>query len=386
MLRRDLVERGAHDADLAVHHPAGPTTSAPASACAMAISAYRTRVASLSTAPSGVEHAAVAVVGELVEAQVGHHDERVADLGARRRRTARLRMPSGSVAPLPTASRVAGHAEQHDAAEPRGRRLRDSRAQRGARVLHDAGHRRDRRRGVEPLAHEQRQHETGRVQPGLGDEPTQRRRAPQPPRTLGREAHDQVALRRAPPRRLLGRQTGSPCSSAARRSESPCSASASASAATDGVSARTSTRRPCSSAVFAVAGPMHATTVRGVRLARDADQVAHRARRGEQHRVEAAGLDRLAGLGRRRCRTHGAVGRDVLDLPAELDEPGDEGLGGDVGARQEDAVDRVEDRRRTRGKSSSRPDAGLLAARHEVGAHAERDRAPRRSARRRRRP
>ena len=61
--------------------PLGPTMSTPASAWASAISAYAASVASLSTSPSGVEHAAVAVVGELVEAQVAHHGERVADLG-----------------------------------------------------------------------------------------------------------------------------------------------------------------------------------------------------------------------------------------------------------------------------------------------------------------
>ena len=67
-----LVERRADGADLAVHHPAGPTSgrrprparppsrrSAPAS--------RRCR-----PTPSAVEHAAVPVVGELVQAQVGH--------------------------------------------------------------------------------------------------------------------------------------------------------------------------------------------------------------------------------------------------------------------------------------------------------------------------
>ena len=85
---------------------------------------------------------------------------------------------------------------------------------------------------------------------------------------------------------------------------------------------------------------------RGVRLAGDADQVAHRGRRGEDHRVVAAGLDRLADRGGRRRGAHRAVGRDVVDLPAALDQAGDQVLGRDVGARQEDPVDRVEDRRR----------------------------------------
>ena len=61
-----------------------------------------------------------------------------------------------------------------------------------------------------------------------------------------------------------------------------------------------------------------------MRLAGDADQVAHGARRREQDRVEDAGLDRLAGLRGRRSGADGAVRRDVLDLPAELDEAGDD--------------------------------------------------------------
>ena len=97
------VQRGADRADLAVHHAARadhvrrrPRPARPPS--------RRTApsVASLSTRPSGRQHAAVPVVGELVQAQVGHDHDVVADLGDARRATATLSMPSGSVAPEPT--------------------------------------------------------------------------------------------------------------------------------------------------------------------------------------------------------------------------------------------------------------------------------------------
>ncbi len=107
-----------------------------------------------------------------------------------------------------------------------------------------------------------------------------------------------------------------------------------------------------------------------VRLARDADQVADGRGRREENGVEAAALDRLTRVRRRRRRAHGPVGGDVVDLPPELDQPGDQRLRGDVGARQEDAVDRVEDRvvRRPVLQESGR---GLLAARHQVRLHTE---------------
>ena len=157
--------------------PLGPTMSTPASAWASAISAYASSVASLSTRPSAVEHAAVAVVGELVEAQVAHHGERVADLGdhvgdrdvedavgvdgaGAGRRPSSSGMPNSITPPSPSSAASATALQQRDAG-----------------VLDDARHRRDRPRLVEALAHEQRQHQLPRLERGLGDQPAQRRRA-----------------------------------------------------------------------------------------------------------------------------------------------------------------------------------------------------------------
>src|SRR5258708_1379345 len=62
-------------------------------------------------------------------------------------------------------------------------------------------------------------------------------------------------------RRSEGRSTGSPAAIAASRRAVPNAASASASTAALGLGASTSTRSPCSRAVFAVCGPIHAITV-----------------------------------------------------------------------------------------------------------------------------
>ena len=118
-------------------------------------------------APAVVEHAAVAVVGELVEAQVGLHDEPARGcLDGDAGRDVEDAVGVGGA----RAACVAhlGHAEQHHAADAGGRGIRHRLRQALERVLHDARHRRDRHRGGHALAHEQRQHELRRVQAGLG--------------------------------------------------------------------------------------------------------------------------------------------------------------------------------------------------------------------------
>ena len=71
----------ADHADLAVHHPAGADdVDAGRGLGERHLGVHLQRRVVVDRAV-GVEHAAVAVVGELVEAQVGHHRQRVADLG-----------------------------------------------------------------------------------------------------------------------------------------------------------------------------------------------------------------------------------------------------------------------------------------------------------------
>ena len=119
------------------------------------------------------------VVGELVEAQVGHHDEVRADR--------RHQVPDGAVEDAvgiggPRADRVpvAGHPEEHHAADADlGGDLRRL-DQRLPGVVDHPGHRRDRQRHIDALPDEQRQHELGRVEPGLGDQSPQRGSAAQP--------------------------------------------------------------------------------------------------------------------------------------------------------------------------------------------------------------
>ena len=111
---------------------------------------------------------------------------------------------------------------------------------------------------------------------------------------------------------------------------------------------------------------------RRVRLTRDADEVAHGAARREERRVEATGLDRLASLGGRRRSTHGAVRRNVLNLPAQLGQPCRESLRGDIRAWEEDAVDGIDQLVVRRPLLEQCLGRGLADG-HEVRLHAEGD-------------
>ena len=88
--------------------------------------------------------------------------------------------------------------------------------------------------------------------------------------------------------------------------------------------------------------PDHRDHRGGVGLAGDADEVAYGRGGGEDHRIELARLDGVTGGRRGRGGPHGPVGGDIVALPAELDQAGDQRLGGDVGSGQEDPVDRVQ--------------------------------------------
>ena len=222
---------------------------------------------------------------------------------------------------------------------------------------------------------EQRQHQLAGPHRRLGDQPPQGRRTAQPPRSDLREPHAlaigyfELARRRVVGRRSDGLVTGWPDSSSEARRAAPKSASASTSSSTDGFGGQHVDAQAVLLGGLGRGRADHRDDRRGVRLAGDADQVAHRRGRGEHDRVELARLDRLAGRGRRRRGAHGAVGRDVVDLPAEVDQAGHEGLGGDVGARQEDPVDRVE-QVVVRRPVLEQPAGGLLAGGHQVGVQA----------------
>ena len=105
-------------ADLAVHHPGrgddvGPGLGLGHGHLGVALEGQVV----VDVAPV-VEDAAVAVVGVLVEAQVGDEHHGVAELVARGRRSATWTIPSGSQAPLPTASLAAGTPKRTTAGTP----------------------------------------------------------------------------------------------------------------------------------------------------------------------------------------------------------------------------------------------------------------------------
>ena len=111
------------------------------------------------------------VVGELVEAQVG--DDGQPGAAATLARTARARMPVGSVAQPPSASRRAGMPKSITAPTPASAAARTASGRGGFAVLDHPGHQRQWPRLGQPVRDEQRLDEVGRVQPGLGDEATQ---------------------------------------------------------------------------------------------------------------------------------------------------------------------------------------------------------------------
>ena len=161
--------------------PLGATTSAPASAWATAASAYRSRVASLSTVAARGEHAAVAVVGVLVEAQVGHEHERVADLVAQ---VAQRHLHDAVGVPGPGARGVLVARARRTGSRPGTPsvgELGHLLAEALAGVLHDAGQRGDRLRLVDALAHEERGDQVVDDEAGLGHQAAQGRRGAQPP-------------------------------------------------------------------------------------------------------------------------------------------------------------------------------------------------------------
>ena len=137
------------------------------------------------------------MVGELVEAEVGLHDETVADLGDD---GARGHVEDALGVGRPRADGVARrrYAEEHDAAEARTGRAGGERAHTVEAVLLDARHGGDRLRGAQALAHENGQHEVPGRHVRLADEAAQSGRRTQ---AAGADARAEAArlcgLRRA---------------------------------------------------------------------------------------------------------------------------------------------------------------------------------------------
>ena len=123
--------------------PTGATTSAPASAWAMRHARVALERGVVVDGAVGVEHAAVAVVGVLVEAEVGHQHDVVADLVAQ---VAQGDLHDALGVPGARAPGVllAGTPNRITAGMPRPASSAHLLAQRLRGVLHDAGHRGDR--------------------------------------------------------------------------------------------------------------------------------------------------------------------------------------------------------------------------------------------------
>ena len=186
MLESVGVERGADGADLAVHHPARRHDVGAGLRLGdrgLGVDLERGVVVDR---PVVADDPAVPVAGVLVDAEIGHQHDVVADLAAQlaerdlhdavgvERRRAHLVL-------------VGRHAEQHHGAHSHRRQFDHALAQALDGVLVDAGQRADLDRGVDALADEQRRDQIGDCDIGLGDQITQRRRAPQPARPVDRE-------------------------------------------------------------------------------------------------------------------------------------------------------------------------------------------------------
>ena len=166
------VERGTDHGDLAVHHPAGPDHVHSGRGLRARHVGVHLEGGVVVDAAVGGEHPAVAVVGELVETQVGHHRQGVTHLGDHIG-DGEVEDPVGVEPPAAGGVLGLGDAEQHHAAQAELGRLGDRLGQRAPGVLDDAGHRGDRARLAQALTDEDRQHQLPRLDRRLRDEPAQ---------------------------------------------------------------------------------------------------------------------------------------------------------------------------------------------------------------------
>ena len=172
-------------ADLAVHHPARRDDVSAGTGLGhrgLGVDLERRVVVDVAAL---VEHAAVAVVGVLVDAEVGDQRRRRRRRRRAGRRGASCTMPSGSKAPLPDGVLVRRHAEQDDGAARRARPARSTSLRRLSRC---AGRRRAATRSAAARSMPSRTNSGATRSAGahgrLGDEVAHRRRAAQPPRPV----------------------------------------------------------------------------------------------------------------------------------------------------------------------------------------------------------
>ncbi len=134
--------------------PDGAITSAPASACAMAIDGVALERGVVVDVAGAGDDAAVAVVGVLVEAVVGHEHEGVADLVSQVAQ-GHLHHAVGGVGARPVRVLAGGDAEQHHGGHAEIGQRPHLLAQALLGVLHHARHRHDRLSRFDAFLHEQ---------------------------------------------------------------------------------------------------------------------------------------------------------------------------------------------------------------------------------------
>jgi hypothetical protein len=180
------IQRPAARGDLAVHH----ARQAQDVSAGIGLRERHARVdlerRVVVDAAVGGEHAAVAVVGELVEAQVGLHRDAPRG-GVSCGGDGAIEDACGVGGPAADGVAGRGHPEEHDAADARRDGLFDDARNGVERVLRHSRHARNGLRGVDPLFDENGQDEPAGGQIVLGDEVAQHRAPAQATRTADGE-------------------------------------------------------------------------------------------------------------------------------------------------------------------------------------------------------
>ena len=177
------VQRRADGADLAVHHPAGRHHVGSGGGVRLGHRRVDLHRGVVVDHPGRRQHPAVAVVGELVQADVRHHQGGVADLVPHRTQrdvedpVLGQRGRTGGVLVL-----VGRDAEQHDPGQTGVGHLGRDLADRLQRVLDDPRHRGDRPRLRQTLGDEHRQDQLPGLDRRLGHHRPHRRVDPEPAR------------------------------------------------------------------------------------------------------------------------------------------------------------------------------------------------------------